>query len=373
METHVYGSWQKIFRTAVLFLVFLVLGNGLFIKSADAAPIISDTYQTPENPCLLWYVRRLDGEITDSTMEVNGKSASVDFFGDTSQLENVVVRTVILLDNSLSINETNREKAKDLIKGLIQNHFSNEEFIIYTFAEDLTEIGRGSDYTQLSEAIDEIKFENQDSFLASCITDVLKELSEDWDKASSIDRMILISDGADDNTSGPSFYDVLDMMEDEVYRTPVYTVASIWDKDKGGLKDLSSLARKSDALSFGLDEYDEASTIIDQIQKDSKTVYFNIYVPLEEKDGTAKTVTLNINTTAGQEEVSKRVVIPERTPEEEEEYQASLENEKTTEEEEEEETNKSRVIVIENYTNDSAASLLQRQKMTTSLKSTDCC
>ena len=220
------------------------------------------------------------------------------------------IRTAILLDNSLSIREENREKVRVFLEALFQAHRSGEEFRLYTFSTQTQLRGSGTDYAALAQTVKEITYENQDSYLIDCIAQVLEELGQSREESRSYDRLIVISDGTDDNRAGRTYADLLEMLAADAYRCPVYTLTSVWEGNDAGLKNLAALSGKTGAGSYALEETTDPSKIAAQIESDEECMLVSLEIPPEERDGKEKAIRLTVSTPAGEYETARDVFIP---------------------------------------------------------------
>ena len=219
-------------------------------------------------------------------------------------------RTAVLLDNSLSIREENREKVRVFLEALFQAHRSGEEYRLYTFSTQAQLRGNGTDYDALVQTAREITYENQDSYLIDCIAQVLEELGQSREESRSYDRLIVISDGTDDNRAGRTYADLLEMLAADAYRCPVYTLTSVWEGNDAGLKNLAALSEKTGGGSYALEEAADPSIIAAQIESDEECMLVSLEIPPEERDGKEKTIRLTVSTSSGEHETTQDVHLP---------------------------------------------------------------
>ena len=198
------------------------------------------------------------------------------------------IRTVFLIDNSLSIKSANREKMKELARQIIENHAEREEFILYTFSTGLQLAAAGTDYAALSSAARQIQFHDQDAYLVDCLADVLEQLGQSEDMT--FNRIILMSDGVDDNKGGRTYVDLMNMLQEDRFRCPIYTVVSVWEKNTSGLKNLQALSREVGADTFVLDETEDLSRITAAIAGDYEAEWFQIEPEMMREEDTEEPV-----------------------------------------------------------------------------------
>ena len=287
-----------------------------------AEPGIAKVFSRPGQD-VVWYVNGVEGDVIqtedDQPTAMLGNNPCQVAASRVSDVEGVHFDTVIMLDNSLSISEPNRGKAKELIRQVIQNHTQDETFELYTFEKTLHQVASGSNYAALISAIDAVEFQNQDVYLIDCMTNLLQDLSQrdNYDYV----RIILVSDGVDDNPLGYTYEELLEMIGDDKYKCPIYTVASIWEKDTSGLKNLQALSRKAGSETFVLDNVENVQDISSVLTSDYQAKCFLFGIPLTEKDGTTKNLNLSFHTTQGSYNLNHTVEIPNLTGEERQELE----------------------------------------------------
>ena len=204
-------------------------------QAAAARKVVTTQFTAQQgSPSVIWYIKGLPAGEFEASVSADGTKCDIKNAGRVKDIEDVHFKTVILFDNSLSISKANRGKAKDLVKAVIDNHADGEEFRLCTFSDTVNEVAAGDDYAQLSEAAESLTFKDQDSFLHDSLKTVLEDLSQD--DATCCKRLILISDGVDDNTAGAGSAAIMEMMGDDRYRCPIYVAGSVWEKNKTGLQ-----------------------------------------------------------------------------------------------------------------------------------------
>ena len=147
-------------------MITLLLSGRLF------AQVTTTHFQPLEENGYLWCVKETDrggpfGEAVTFQAEVSAEGIPCETRTDGEVSgEELLFRIVILLDNSLSIHEGNREKIKTLLQKLIRERADREQIALYTFSETPELVAEGDDTESLLRAVDEIRFMDQDSFLA---------------------------------------------------------------------------------------------------------------------------------------------------------------------------------------------------------------
>ena len=194
--------------------------------------------------------------------------------------------TVILLDNSLSIQEEYRSDIKTFLSDLAALGDENDTFTIATFSEDVTYLVRdSSDYMELKEKIDSITFENQESFLTRTLYSVLEELQQN--RTDQYTRMIVLADGAEDEALGYTYEELSEIIRET--NIPVYTVGFSNANNEENLKTMFSLSRISNAKSY-LPEETGFTEILKDISEDSDLIRVDVRPETGLCDGAKKTV-----------------------------------------------------------------------------------
>ena len=193
----------------------------LFDIKAIASPKLMQICTQEENPSVLWTIKDA-GEIKDGYAVSHGErrktpyavieeqECEISFAGEVGTSDGISMNTVILLDNSLSISEQNRNKAIQIITQMIQNHMANETFDLYTFSDTLNMVAENSsDYDSLINTVSGITFNDQDSYMLNALNELVDKLrSRNYENGYAYTRIILVSDGVDDDKLGLTFDEV---------------------------------------------------------------------------------------------------------------------------------------------------------------------
>ena len=304
-------------------LTGLLLCCAMHPEMLRAEPVLAGSYVygagQGAGPGLLWYVRGLgtvpgSGSAEGILAGFGEAEGIVEEWGKLSDREGMY-RTVILFDNSLSMilsDPANGDRAKALADAFIDAHAPGEWFSVYTFDRELHLLGEGTDYDTLKELISNTAFVNQDSFLLKALETVLKEQPVQPDEQPvqpgeteypAFTRVLLITDGADDNPAPPSFSDIGKLIRERNTLCPVYTGICVWEKEQKGIRELLSLSEASGGRAFMLNEYnleETAGIAFEAASEDQNMYYFFIRVPEEALDGEAKEAGLTVTDTEGQ-------------------------------------------------------------------------
>ncbi|MBQ9644682.1 MAG: VWA domain-containing protein [Lachnospiraceae bacterium] len=285
-----------------------------------------DTYA--ENPCITWFVRGIEGRVEEAEVYVGADQAEVAEAGRLIDGEGLAPKTLILIDNSLSIGtKSNEAKIKSILTRLIWNHQYEERFAIKTVAEESQVVMDYTDnYDALRLAIEDITFEDQYTFLRNVLYQEIQELAQDGEPDYS--RIIIVSDGSDDSKLGVTYEELTDLVEGGNGCCPIYTIGCFYSKSEGILDKLFALSRRSGTPYFSLDDYEtaeDAAAIADEIRRDGDSItYFRFNLPTPLRDGSRKNVGLHCKTTTGEYSLSQMVTLPMASVAEMKEYSQQL-------------------------------------------------
>lgn len=201
---------------------------------------------------------------------------------------NKPMQTLLMIDNSISISETNRGKIAEILQNVISDRLNNEELSIATFGVDINIVtDYSSDYTVLKQAIDSISYQDQATYL----TDVLYDLISAKYTRGSEDvyrRIIIISDGVDNKSLGYTKDELYSLLKD--VQVPVYTIGSAGKNNNDELENMFALSRMTSADYFLLDEVDDMFEISESLKQDRNIIKLTVYPPDEMMDGSKKAV-----------------------------------------------------------------------------------
>ena len=140
------------------------------------------------------FIKGVEEGIKDINIQIGTTVAEVAAVEKIKNLD-VPMRTLVMVDNSLSISKDNRKKISLFLQDLISDRLNNEEIAIATFSEDITYLTEyTNDYSALKKAAESIVHEDLETYL----TDVLYELlSAEYNPENEdiYHRIIVVSDG----------------------------------------------------------------------------------------------------------------------------------------------------------------------------------
>lgn len=210
------------------------------------------------------------------------------------------VRTIIVLDNSLSINKNYRDIIKTFLTDLVASRKDGDTFTIATFAENINYLVRDSnDYLGLKSQIDQIEFTDQDSYFVNTLYAVIDDMGS-YEEIK-YTRIILIADGVDNEALGYTDEELNRRVQ--TAQVPIYTIGCRGEEEN--LKKMFALSRLSNAQSYLLDDMSEED-ILQNLVNDSQAMKIRIIPQDKSCDGTQKTVRISF----GEDYCTTEMIMP---------------------------------------------------------------
>lgn len=213
-------------------------------------------------------------------------------------------RTVVLLDNSLSIQEGYRQGIKTFLTDLVAARNDGDTFTIATFSEDVAYLTQDdNDYLAIKEKIDAITFANQKSYFTKALYQVLSDIAESG--TIQYTRVIVIADGAENEELGYT--------DDELYQkiravqVPIDTIGCSTGDNAENLKKMFSLSRMSNGKDYLIDNTSLPDILQDIIQEENHLVRIDVTPTQAMSDGTVRSVRVNF---AGGAYASAEIAMP---------------------------------------------------------------
>lgn len=273
-------------RKLVSLAVCLLAAAVLFCLPAAAAGG-NGIYGTVQGQSAVLYLRSGDAAAAYSCLVGNTTAQAGQAQPLSAQQE--PVHTVILLDNSLSIPQSQRPVIANILDGLAGSRLTGEQFTIATISGQVTTLCEGqSDYLQLKSVIDQIQYQDQSTKLTDCLYQVLDQLVQK--NNATLTRIVLISDGVDDQEIGYTQQELTELIRKAGF--PLYTIgaASGTVASNARLQNLFALSRLTDGASFSLGETQDVTTIVNGLRAWDSAVRLEVSLPAEVCDGSEKAV-----------------------------------------------------------------------------------
>ncbi len=297
-------GWKK----SLIAIVFVFLLCHSISLAAEPGSVLS--FGTEEKNIVL-YIQN-PGETYEVQCQIGTSEAEV--IKSHSITEDAIpIKTIILLDNSLSVVEKYRPTIQTILLDLAANRMVGEQFTIATFSEEVSYLLKDcSDYTQIKQTIDGISYNNQETYLTDILYDMLTEMNTENEAI--LKRIVIISDGVDNKSIGYTKEELYALLEKTPY--PIYTVGCTYGNNNEQLKNMFALSRMTGGESYLLDEVSDSMTVVNGVASLNQAVKVIVTPKTKDCDGTKKGIGLTV-TTGEQTKISTlEITMPFSTVEE---------------------------------------------------------
>lgn len=252
---------RKVSRKICIFAILLCV---VLCTSVFAAGNITTVQTVTSSDSIRIFVRGIDDAAEDYKFQI-GNKACKDVSVKSVLDEAIPMQTLILVDNSLSIPQNDREKILTFLNSFISDRADKEKFCIATFGESLElRTDMTSDYSSLKTAIDQLNFVDRDTYLTDVLYSLIDQINAE--NAPILNRILIISDGVDNKSIGITRSELSDKIKDTPYL--IYTVGCSTGKNNEQLENMFSLSRQTNAKSYLIDDYDDVVSIVREISND---------------------------------------------------------------------------------------------------------
>jgi len=250
------------------------------------------------------YIRGIDSagkpEVQIGTSAADVKST--ENLGESS----VPIKTLIMIDNSISIKKQQQERIMELVQDLVAGRMEHEQIALATFGEEINYITQYSeDYGELKQGLTGITYENQETYLTDILYDVLMKRIEE-DSEENFYRVVIISDGVDNKSVGVTKEELYQHLKENVI--PIYAIGC---KEKGNdeeLENMFALSRITGTQFFLLDDVENTLEIVNTLTEDQNIVRVQISPAAVSMDGSHKAVKI----TQGTESIQLEMRMPQQ-------------------------------------------------------------
>ena len=284
-----------------------LLALGCFAGTAAAAEPGRLLVSEKSGSNLLLYIPNC-AEIEKRTGQIGTTSCGELSYQPVSEME-TPMKTLLLLDNSLSTTENYRPVIQQMIGGIIDNHAEGELFSLATFSEEITYLAEDSaDYAELKRLLGKIEYVSQNTHL----TDVLYELLSGWAESGEggFRRIVLFSDGLDNRVIGYTREELMELLKEHAY--PIYTIgcAPANEQNADGLENMFALSRATGGISWLFEDITDPDEVVMDMTQLGDVLCVTIPVPESLCDGAKRGVKLSVQTASETIELSTEMEMP---------------------------------------------------------------
>lgn len=212
--------------------------------------------------------------------------------------------TIVLVDNSLSITQENKDKVFNLLKSYMQEKNEQELISIAVYGEDIEFlIERSQDANALQAAMDQIEQKDRDTYLTDIMYDLLDTLNE-----GEYTRFIVVSDGVDNKSIGITKEELTSKLKDNSH--PIYTLGHVYKNNEAELENMFALSRATNGKEFLIDDIEDIQTTIAELEDVQNIMRVHAVIPNELQDGSSKSVLFTIQNSSGTHEIKAQIDLP---------------------------------------------------------------
>lgn len=219
--------------------------------------------------------------------QIGSVNAQVKSAAPLSELEKPV-ETVILIDNSLSIEQEQRPQIKELLDDLFANRLPGEVYTIATLTDQVNYLcSEISDYATLKSLVDSLEFRRQDTQLMDGLYNVLDTLK--GKEQGILRRLLVIADGMDDKEVGYTQSELATLVQELGY--PIFTVGCATNAGDATepLQNLFSVSRLTPGSAYYyLPEVEKTMDIVSSVIAWNDSLRLEVPLPPEVCDGLPK-------------------------------------------------------------------------------------
>ncbi len=217
------------------------------------------------------------------------------------------LRTLIMVDNSQSIPEKNRQDIKEIIENVVSNAVSGESFRIATFDEEvvyLCDYSRDAD--SITRVLSTVTYNDQDTYFSDVLYEVIQELAKEDTEFGT--RILIFSDGADNKYLGIPNDEVRTLIGQNSFA--VYTFGIPKRSNTEELENMFSFSRVSGAAYFLLDGSQTNEEIAEVLREDQTGTLIRVTPDESLLDGGEKNISLKLDWEGRVVELTTKVIMP---------------------------------------------------------------
>lgn len=294
---------SRIQRIFCLFALTVIMLAGSMKVSADASGNIQNC--TVNNQVLV-YLPATGETMKEASAQIGNSAIGQVEIRNLADVEGAYIDTTILFDNSLSISKNNRDKMKQVVKAIINNHSKGELFTLATFDTEIRELStRSSDYDTMLAQVDAIEFVNQDTYLKNALYTAFSKVDQG---STAFKKFILLSDGSDDNQVGYTYAELSQLLKNRNYQ--IYSIGSKYERKIEGLEEMFSISRAGNTPYFLLDEVENVDEIAAQIKGGDPWQAALVQIPETAMDGSEKVIKLALTSDNGETNIVTKAEMP---------------------------------------------------------------
>lgn len=279
------------------FLVFDFIFD--FMVLAAQSPAVLQVKQ--EEDSITAYVRGGSGDSVTASL---GKTECQDVTVQKLSESSGTLRTLVLIDNSVSIPKAERVKFHEYLLDLVAARKEKEVFAFGVIRESVSILSDfDNDYIRIKQALENLSYENQNTYLADALYDYLLEQPFSGEK-DTFERILILSDGGDNKSIGYTKDELLGLLKK--VPIPIYTIG-VFNERKSNqeqLENMFAISRAAHADGILLSEMEGTEDLSNLLSADREIGVVRFIIPKEIQDGSIQTLTLTFGSGERNETVS---------------------------------------------------------------------
>jgi len=292
-------------KTAMLLEIIVLVISLSFSAWAEIAPGDIISYSVNDNDVTV-YVANPEGKRSYELDCQIGTKRPQSIESKLVNEDTAPIKTIILMDNSLSVRSQYRDKIRDILVNLVENHADNEQYTVACFSDRLEYlISDSSDYQAVKEQIENVAYKDQETYLTDVLYELLANLKTD---DGSLYRIVVVSDGVDNKSIGYTKEELNEKLKEKP--VPLFMIGCSSGNNGEQLKNMFALSRNSKGEAFLIDDLEDFTEVIRSIKETDYTVKAVITPEKEDLDGSSKGILITFSTDGGTAQSSVNVDMP---------------------------------------------------------------
>jgi len=191
-------------------------------------------------------------------------------------------RTLVLIDNSISVGRKHQKRIETVVLDLFANASENEKFMVATFGEETEILSEYTNlYAPLEEAVMGIEYRNRDTFLTDAVYEAISKWNEETEPV--YKRIILISDGQEQESWKHTREELYTILSQNPY--PIYTIGCVTGGNIGATGHMSALSRITGAREYRVTSDGDLEGIVSNMLSERELLHIRILPDVAIADG----------------------------------------------------------------------------------------
>lgn len=308
MKTTYHKKKDRICRRVSIFFIMTCVLVGIFPLRANAGDAAIKSTLVKDGSIYIYIQGASEISPEDVSVQIGNSACEPEQLSlITPEEMETSMRTVILLDNSQSISESYHASIREILSGYIYGSPENEEIRIGTMSDTVSYL---CEYTnnreELAQIVEGLSYQNQSTYLNDILYEVITGLNTE--NTGIYTKLIVIADGADEQTIGYTSAEVNRLIEKSPY--PVYAVGTKEKNNTAGLETLFSYSRTAASEYFLLDGNTAGSAVIAGLSADRDYICIRIAPDEALMDGSNKNILIKLSTEDGEIQLTASADMP---------------------------------------------------------------